>query len=61
MAGLVFDTGHPLELDIKKRDEPNVHPAFELARIIAEEGLPIKFAHAASIQRHFHPVVLMAL
>jgi hypothetical protein len=44
MAGLVFDTGHPLELDIKKRDEPNVHPAFELARIIAEEGLPFKFA-----------------
>jgi ribosomal protein S26 len=44
MAGLVCGTGYSLELDIKKRDEPCVHPAFELARIIAEEGVCIKCA-----------------
>ena len=42
MAGLVCDTGYPLKLDIKKRDEPCVHPAFELARIIAEKPSPFK-------------------
>src|SRR5512143_2289182 len=44
MAGLVCDTGCSLELDIKKRDEPCVHPAFELAHIIAEAGWRIKWA-----------------
>jgi hypothetical protein len=43
MAGLVCDTGILLKLDIKKRDEPFVHPAFGLLRIIAEEGLCIKY------------------
>ncbi len=33
---------NPLKLDIKKRDEPCVHPAFELARIIAEKPSPFK-------------------
>jgi hypothetical protein len=43
MAGLVSDTGILLKLDIKKRDEPLVHPAFGLSRIIAEEGPGIKY------------------
>src|SRR5512142_2032243 len=49
MAGLVCDTGCSLELDIKKRDERCVHPAFDSARIIAEEGLPIKCGGASCL------------
>jgi hypothetical protein len=43
MAGLVNDTGILLKLDIKKRDEPFVHPAFGLSSIIAEVVIGIKY------------------
>jgi hypothetical protein len=36
MAGLVCDTGGSLELDIKKREELYVHPAFDSSSIIAD-------------------------
>jgi hypothetical protein len=41
MAGFVCDTGHLLELDIKKRDELG-SPAFGMGAIIAEDRTSIK-------------------
>jgi len=45
MAGFVCDTGGSLELDIKKREELFVHPAFGLATIIAEAQMRINAPH----------------